>query len=196
MVSAILLSAGLSNRMGGENKLLLPFLPDKNIIQTVADALINSIVDEIIVVVGHDSSNVIETLSDRAVKFITNSNYKDGMTTTIQQGVLNSNPESNGFLICLADQPYLKSEDYSLIVDKFNKLIKSKNSAIVIPTYQGKRGNPVCFSSNYKEQILNHPNRKGCKGIIRKNSKYVYEFEMQNAGIVHDIDTPSDYQDI
>lgn len=190
MMSAIVLAAGLSTRMGGVNKLLLPF-KGKTVIVTVVEHLINAGIEEIIVVTGNDAEQVKNLLKHLSVKIIYNENFKLGMTSSIKKGVLGV--KGNGYMICLGDMPFITNEEYLQIRTFFEKQRLLNDACICIPTFKNKKGNPVVFSSFYKSEISKHTNMEGCKGIIAGNKQNVYKLEMNTANILKDIDTADTY---
>ncbi len=189
-MSAIVLAAGLSTRMGGVNKLLLPF-KSKTVIVTVVEHLINAGIEEIIVVTGNDAEQVKNLLKHLDVKVIYNEDFKKGMTSSIKKGV--SGVKGNSYMICLGDMPFITNEEYLQIRTFFEKLKHLNEACICIPTYKNKKGNPVVFSSFYKSEIFKHTNIEGCKGIITGNQQNVYKLEMKEANILKDIDTADNY---
>jgi molybdenum cofactor cytidylyltransferase len=187
-ITSIILAAGVSSRMGVINKTLLPFA-GKSIIETTVDAVINSVTDEVIVVLGFESAKVRAVLAGRAVRFVENDNYTSGMTSSIQSGVQAANPGSDGYLICLSDMPLLTSDDYNLIMGQ----LKPEIRCIVKPFFQGEGGNPVLFSAHFKEAILQHQQAEGCRGLVQANKEFVISVEFDNNRILSDIDTSGDY---
>ncbi len=190
MMSAIVLAAGLSTRMRGVNKLLLPF-KGKTVIVTVVEHLINACIEEIIVVTGNDAKQVKNLLKHLDVNVIYNEDFKKGMTCSIKKGVLSVT--GNSYMICLGDMPFINNKEYSQIRTFFEKKRHLNDACICIPTYKNKKGNPVVFSSYYKSEILQHTNIEGCKGIIAGNQQNVYKLEMKAANILKDIDTHDNY---
>ena len=190
MMSAIVLAAGLSTRMGEVNKLLLPF-KEKTVIVSVVDNIINSGFEEVIVVTGYDAEKVQNLLKHLDTKIIYNENFKKGMTSSIQKGVSISKGDS--YMICLGDMPFVTNGEYLHIRTFFEKQRYLNEACICVATYQNKKGNPVVFSSFYKNDILKQSNTEGCKEIILSNKQNVYSVEMNTANILKDIDTCDDY---
>ena len=190
MMSAIVLAAGLSTRMGGVNKLLLPF-KGKTVIVTVVEHLVNAGIEEIIVVTGNHAEQVKNLLKHLDVKVIYNEDFKKGMTSSIKKGVLGV--KGNSYMICLGDMPFITNEEYLQIRTFFEKQRHLNDACICIPTYKNKKGNPVVFSSFFKSEIFKHTNMEGCKGIIAGNQQNVYKLEMKAANILKDIDTADNY---
>ncbi len=87
MISAIVLAAGTSSRMGAKNKLLLPF-KSSTFIENLVAQLLKSTVDEVIVVLGHEKDNIKQVLTQKELVFTVNINYNSGMTSSIQAGII------------------------------------------------------------------------------------------------------------
>ena len=189
MKSAIIVAAGLSRRMGEENKLLLSFR-GKALFLHIVDEVLKSEIDEIIVVVGYESEEIIKALGERKVKVVDNVNYEQGLTSSIQAGVLNCNEKTEGYLICLSDMPFVKTKHINLIMNEFEK--GNKNS-IIIPKINNKRSHPIFLSNVYQNEILNHKNPNGCKLIIEKNKTKI-RFIYSSEDFSQDIDTPEIYK--
>lgn len=190
MVSAIVLAAGLSTRMGSKNKLLLPF-ETKTVIVTIVENILHSGSEEVIVVTGYDAEQVQNQLKHLAVKIIYNDDFKKGMTTSIQKGVSVAN--GNGYMICLSDMPFITAGEYLQLKTFFEKQRQLNEACICVAEHKNKTGNPVIFSSFYKTEILKHTNMQGCKEIIRSNKQNVYNVEMNSANILKDIDNDDNY---
>lgn len=192
MISAIILAAGESKRMGKTDKRFLT-LEGKWLVQHVLEHLLASKVAEIILVRnGVDDEQLIGFQSER-VKIVVNENYQKGMTTSIQKGVSVATEQAKGYLICLADQPLLTAEEYNLLLEAFLKPQRVQTTPIIVPFYEGKKGNPVLFSAHYKTAILTHQEMEGCKGIVQANKSNIVEIEMPTSHILLDVDTPADY---
>src|SRR4051812_30983807 len=107
MVTAIVLAAGLSKRMGSINKLLLQY-KGKTIIETTLINILASKIDEVIVVTGHEEEKVQAAIQHLPVTIIHNSDYAKGMTTSIQIGIKHA--KESGYMICLGDMFKITSD--------------------------------------------------------------------------------------
>lgn len=191
-ISAILLAAGLSSRMQGPNKLLLE-LDGKTVIQHTYEQLARSEVDEIIVVTGRDETLVRKCLFIRPVdKFIHNAQFEQGMTTSIQAGVRVATNEA--YMICLADMPLLTAGNYKDVINAFKQVYPEDQRAILTPLVNGKRANPVVFSSYYQQAILSHRQKEGCRDIVLGNINHRVEYISENPAYLQDLDTPEDFK--
>ena len=191
MISAIVLAAGESRRMGEQNKLLLP-IGGEVLIRKFVKSVCASDVDDVLVVVGHEAEKIKNILQGQPVRFVANPSYLVGMTTSIQSGVRAVSPESDGLLICLSDMPFAETSDFNCLIHAFNDFRLPESSLIVVPVFQEKRGNPVLFSREFREKILQHKG-EGCRGILQKYPQCVMEVMMENDNVFRDVDTPEDY---
>lgn len=194
MISAILLAAGESRRMGERNKLLLPF-KQKTIIEHIAETLHHSDAGEVIVVVGHQAEKVRKALPLENLIIVENPHFQDGLTTSIHAGIQAAAAHSDGFMICLSDLPFIEANEFNHLINQFQNALRKFPQQIQVPVFQGKRGNPVIFSAYYRNEILEHKEQMGCKGIVRQNREQVLEVEMTLNHILMDIDTAEDYHE-
>lgn len=190
MLSAIVLAAGLSKRMGTANKLLLKY-KNRTVVEIVVENVIASGIEEVIVVTGHEPELIQNVLSNLPVKTVYNPFYEKGMTTSIQTGITLS--QGNGYMICLSDMVLLTSEDYSSLKASFEQEVQVDKKCICIPVYNGQKGNPVIFSAYYRELILQCEYMEGCKNIIADYKENVHLVQMNTSNILTDIDNPEDY---
>ena len=191
MIAAIVPAAGMSTRMG-RNKLLLAF-EGKALIAQAVDTLLESEVDEIIVVLGHEADKVKEKLRGKQVTFVENSNYRQGMSTSIRAGLGAVSSGATAIMIYLADQPLLEPEDVNRLIGAFAEA-RDQGKSIVVPFFHGQRGNPVILDSSYKEAILEVVGEVGCKRVIKRNPDKVLVVEMETDHVVRDVDRIEDYE--
>ncbi len=179
--------------MEGGHKLLMAY-HGKPIFRHVLDELLNSQVKEIVIVLGH-SHNEIEKLvpANSRISVVVNEGYKQGMTSSIQCGVKAANPLVQGYLIAVADMPKLTSDDLNLLLEAFIGNVNSLSRPIIVPTYNGQRGNPVIFHASYRNEILGHQYPEGCRQIVVDHAAQSIEVAMRDdAG--GDVDTQQDYE--
>jgi molybdenum cofactor cytidylyltransferase len=202
MVSAVVLAAGMSTRMG-RNKLLLTFR-DKPLVVHAVDTLLASKAGEIVVVLGHESEKVWSQLEDyagqvpsggqrRRVHLVKNPDYRDGLSTSVRAGVEAVSPEAEAIMICLADQPLLEPADVDRIIAAF-ATAKAEHKMIVVPFFKEERGNPVILDASLRDSILGIVGDVGCKGVIKRFPEKVYAIEMENDHVVRDVDDVQAYE--
>ena len=190
-VSAILLAAGLSNRMQGPNKLLMHLDGTPIISQTYA-ALVSSEINHVVVVTGRDADTLKEviTLRDND-QFVHNEAFETGMTSSIQTG-LKQILDSQAVIICLGDMPLLTSEDYDLLINTFEKMAGADK--ILVPWYNETRANPVIFGSDFFGEISQHKAANGCVGVIKNHPEKVLNLKVASERFIRDLDTPEDFK--
>lgn len=187
-ISAILLGAGESKRMG-QNKLLLPW-GKKTILHQSLQALLHSRVKEVILVVNDHIGPIVHTLHDRRVKVVINPDYRQGISRSIQKGVEATDPNCNGILIALADQPFIQSRTINVLIEAFHE----KGEKIIVPSFRGKRGHPVIFPKKFREELLRLIGDEGGKTILRRHPEEIQVVSVKASGVIRDIDTPRDYR--
>ena len=183
MISAILLAAGQSKRMNGENKLVKK-IKDIPVIKHSVRNIMASSIDELIVVLGHQKE-IIEKLIDKneKIKFVFNKDYESGMASSIKTGLNNLSEKAEAFFICLGDMPMVNADIY-------NQLIKSRNQKdIIVPTYKGQPGNPVLFDKLMKEKIMNITGDVGAKTILELNKDKILNIETNDKSITKNFNT-------
>ena len=190
MISAILLAAGQSKRMDGENKLIKEIQGAPLIKHSVKNILAAS-VDELIIVLGYQKET-IEKLIDKnnKIKFVFNKDFESGMASSIKTGLNNLSYKTEAFFICLSDMPMVNHDIY-------NQLIKSKDKKeIIIPTYKGQRGNPVLFDKSMKEKIMNISGDAGAKKILELNKDKILNLEINDQSIIKGFDTQDNFNSL
>ena len=195
MISAIVLAAGMSRRMEGENKLLLPF-GDKTMLETTLGQILASGVGEVVVVTGHEAEQVQGILKNRPVKITFNPDFSTGMTTSIQAGIRAASPEIQGFMICLSDMPLIDSAIYRQLAEVFFEKIKTAPRVIVQLVFENTPGNPVIFSAVFKNEILALEHPEGCKPIVQANREFVVRVSVSSDSILRDADTLADFEKV
>ena len=187
MISAILLAAGQSKRMG-QLKQLMPF-GQSTIVEQAVDNLVGSAVDEVIVVVGYKAEDVIKAIAAKPIKLVINPDYEQGMSTSIIAGLNVVHSGVQGVMLALGDQPLVDSQTINRLIDEF----RDRDKGIAIPTYQGRRGHPIIFAIKYKEKLLELKGDVGGRQIIKDHPNDVLEVVVNSESIIADFDTTGDY---
>jgi molybdenum cofactor cytidylyltransferase len=190
MLSAIVLAAGESKRMGAL-KQLMP-LGKSTLLEQTVDNLLNSSVDETIVVVGHKAEEITKAITPRPVRIVPNPDYQQGMSTSIIAGLKKADPRSQAVLLALGDQPLVESGTINQLIDAF----KHHDKGIAVPTHRNRRGNPIIFSIKYKEELLKLKGDIGGREIIKTHPDDVLEVAVDSESVISDIDTRDDYQQL
>ena len=195
MISAVILAAGESRRMGKQNKLLLPIGGEALLVKLVASVCASD-VGQVLVVIGHEAEKIRRELNEFPLNFVYNPNFSEGMTTSIKYGVKVVSHECDGLLICLGDMPFINTSEINKLIHAYAKNRIKGEGLIVVPVFKRQRGNPVLFSIEFKNDILEHKIESGFKEVIMKNSDSVMEIEMDDEKMLLDVDTMEDYQSV
>ena len=187
-MSAILLAAGESRRMGSINKLTLP-IGNTPLLRRTAQMLSRCGLKELVVVVGHQQHIARETLRGLKLRVVYNENYRDGQMASVGVGLAALEKPCDGIMICLSDQVLLDVEDIGHIRHGF----ESCPTSIMVPVYKGARGNPVVLDYSHRENILADKKNLGCRRLIEKNPELVTALEMPNDHVLVDLDTQEAY---
>ena len=187
MISAILLAAGQSKRMNGENKLTkeIKSIP---LIKLSVKNILDSSIDELIIVFGYQKE-IIEKLIDenKKIKPVFNKDFESGIASSIKTGLNHMSKKTTAFFICLGDMPLVNQDIYNL-------LIKSKNNKeIIIPTYKGQQGNPILFLITMKEKIMTIQGDVGAKKILELNKDKIMSVQIDDQGITKDFNTEENF---
>jgi molybdenum cofactor cytidylyltransferase len=181
-IDGIVLAAGLSSRMG-KYKMSLK-LGSKTVIESCIEPMYD-LCSNIIVVVGYNYNTIVQILKPyKKVKIVLNSCYMEGMFSSVKLALNEVTAER--FFLIPGDYPVIKRETYE-------RMIESKEN-IVIPVYQGQTGHPILVNSNLIYKILDDPNYSSLRDFI-KYCGFI-TVEVQDEGILMDIDTIEDYKKV
>ncbi len=198
---AIILAAGTSSRMGqGRNKLLLP-LRAKPVLAHVVEAVLGSRARPIILVLGHQSSEVQAQiqpyLAEQSIQLVENPDFALGQSTSMQVGLrallaLPAADQPASILFLLGDQPMITSQ----MLDALSALHVQSNKRIVLPLYNGKRGNPVSFALDLAPALLQVSGDEGGRSLLKRYPEEIATLEMGTEGANIDVDTWEAYQQV
>jgi molybdenum cofactor cytidylyltransferase len=175
----------------GRTKQLLEW-KGRTILQRVLENISNSRVEEVILVLGHEADRILEAVDSRRAKVVINKGYREGMITSIQQGLMNLNDKAEAFFIVLADQPAVEPEVFDRLIGEFKRAAPQKT--IILPCFHGRRGHPALFGTKYRNEAFRIKGDVGFRGILQEHPEDILEVEMDTDSILKDIDTPDDYQ--
>ena len=191
-ISATILAAGSSQRMNGNNKLLLPF-KDKTLINAVCQTLINSQLEPIFIVTGFENKKVSKSLPKSIDKIIYNRNWSNGMGKSINKAIRSLPSNIDGNMIVLGDMPLITVRT----INKLRKVfLQHDGNKIIYADYLGKQANPVIFPKRFFDEILHLDGDEGCKKIIEKNRKSSVDVSIDSSEVIFDCDTKEDYSDL
>jgi len=188
MISAILLGAGESRRMGFD-KLSLPW-GKETVFERCLETLLRSRVQEVVIVRGPRNSAMRNRFHGKTIKMVTNPHPRAGMSCSIRTGLRAIRLGSDGILIALGDQPFLKARTINALIRAFDR----EKERIIIPAFQGKTGHPVIFHKAYKKELMNLKGDVGGRSIIERHRENVRVVKVKSNGVLKDVDTWQDYE--
>ena len=188
MISAILLAAGESRRMG-EFKQLLSFA-GQTFVECCADRLLAARIDEVVVVTGHRETDVRGVLGGRAVRFAHNPDYREGMSASVKCGIAAVSPAASAVLVALVDQPQIETAIINRVIDEYEK----RRGLVVIPTYGGRNGHPVLIDLRLRDELLGFDPAQGLRQVIHAHTDSIVHIEVMTDSVLTDFDYPEDYR--
>ena len=191
-ISSIVLAAGMSKRMLIGNKLLLK-VKNKTLIEKTLDNIISANFSKVSVVLGHDNILIANLLKNYNVNLYYNSKYKEGISSSIVEGVNKNNMNSDGIMICLADMPEVSKCVYNKMLLAFQSNYKKNIPLIIMPIHNKIKGNPILFSKHFFNDLKKLKGDIGAKKLILRNEKYIKRINITINSILNDIDTPIAY---
>ena len=187
---AILLAAGLSRRMGADNKLLLKVM-GKPMIAHVTQTYLSAITGSVTVITGYQSEYIERALADLPVNFVHNPDFAAGQQSSVVEG-LRSQSHMGATLMGLGDQPLLRVENLLWLLH----LHQRDPSKVTVPYRCGRRGNPIVIPSDLRPMMLANPKSAGCRKFTRDNPHLVTMVDTASDGFFADVDTPEDYHNL
>ncbi len=187
-VPGIILAAGKSLRMG-KNKLLLPFR-GKPILQHVIDAALQSSLSPLILVLGSDSDAIRSNVDLRNISVIENKDFSCGYGSSLQVGLRALSDSCAGAMFLLGDQPLLTAQTIEALLLAFQK----EPERWVAPSWNGQRGNPVITPASWFDRIFALKGDTGPREHLKEPSARLKLVDVDDRGVVFDIDSPEDYE--
>jgi molybdenum cofactor cytidylyltransferase len=189
MIAGLILAAGESSRMGTDKALLL--YRGRTFVETNVQALRDAGLRRITVVLGHHADEIRGKTNLEGAEVVVNENYARGQTSSLQAGLQKlASPEVEAVILSLVDHPGFSPETVRTMVARF----RETQCAVVIPTYQNRRGHPVLIAQSLFDELLRLTPDTGANAILRQHHSEKDMVEINDPGILLDIDTPEGYQ--
>jgi molybdenum cofactor cytidylyltransferase len=187
-VAAIVLAAGRSSRMG-LNKLTAE-IGGKPLVRIAAEQAVASRAKPVIVVTGHEREKVEAALAGLPVTFVHNSQYADGLGSSLKTGIAAVPPEADATIVCLADMPRV---DAALIDRLIAAYDPERGALVVVPSVEGRRGNPVLWSRRFFPDLMAVEGDIGARNLIANYTEAVTEVPVPGPAASIDVDTPESF---
>lgn len=190
-VSAVVLAAGTSTRMG-RAKQLLPLGGATVLAQTIENVRAAAL-HEIVLVLGASAEAIRRQLPPSVIaslKIVMNPGYGQGMASSLRVGLSHVDAGSDAALIVLGDQPFIQPQTVHQIMDGYHRT----RAPIIIPSYQGNRGNPVLLDRSVFSEVMALEGDIGCRAIFINHLNAIIKVEVEDPGVLLDIDSEDDYE--
>jgi molybdenum cofactor cytidylyltransferase len=181
-VAALVLAAGQGSRFGPRFKLLAP-LDGKPLVRHVVEAALASSADPVLVVIGHRAEEVEAALADLPVTFVRNPDYAEGLSTSLRAGLDRCPAAADAVIVLLGDMPLVEPA----LIDRLIGAWDGTASAVV-PTCEGRRGNPVLLSGALAPALRTLEGDAGAGPVLRMRSD-VLELPVSDRSVLMDVDT-------
>lgn len=188
MIVAVVLAAGRSARMGRPKPLLV--LDDgRCFLQAILDTARSGGAGDVRVVLGHDAEAIVrEALLDPRLA-VENPDPASGMLSSVRAGVRALPPACSGFLLWPVDQPLVRAATVQKLIATFEE----GRPPLVVPVHTGRRGHPTLFDARLADEVVAAPDDVGARAVVHRHEGDLREVEVDDPGVVTDIDTPEAY---
>lgn len=188
MISAIVLAAGQSTRMG-EYKMLLPW-GQTSVIGHVVATILEAGVNDVYAVTGGHQIELKEALKEYKINYLYNQDFEDGeMLTSVQVGLSGLGNECDAALIVLGDQPQIESRVVREIVERN----VSTHHKIIVPSYKMHRGHPWLIEKLFWKDILNLLPPQSLRNFLNMHYEVIDYLNVETPSVLQDLDTKNDY---
>jgi len=185
-LAAIVLAAGRSTRMGGPNKLVAE-INGRPLVRIAAQEALASQARPVIVVTGHQRERVEAAVDGLDVVTVHNPDFADGLSTSLKAGIAAVPADADGAIVCLGDMPQVDAK----LIDRLLSAFDPENGAfVVVPTIDGKRGNPVVWSRRFFPELAAIDGDVGARHLIASYPEAVAEVPLTGNAALVDVDTP------
>ena len=191
-IMGVILAAGNSTRMGKDNKLLRN-VGDASLVRNTAVEMLNSDVDSCSIVLGYQSDKVAEVIKDLNINLILNPFWQEGQASSLKAALNTLDDTYSDLLIMLGDLPGVKSRHINRVIEE-HLLTNNRRSKITIPSFNGKKGNPVIWGRSFFPDLSNLEGDVGGRALFKHHPAAINLLDMDDPAVVTDTDTPEDFE--
>jgi molybdenum cofactor cytidylyltransferase len=184
-VAAVVLAGGRSTRMGGPNKLLAE-IGGRPLVRMAVEEALASRARPVIVVTGHQRDRVAAALAGLPVTFVHNPDFAQGLSTSLKAGIAAVPTDVDAAVVCLGDMPQVGAGLIDRLLAAFDP---DKGALVVVPTTDGKRGNPVVWGRRFFADLAHIEGDVGARHLLAGFRDAVVEVAVADRGALADVDT-------
>ena len=185
-IAAVVLAAGRSTRMGAVNKMIAE-IGGKPLVRIAVEQALASAASPLIVVTGHQREKIEAALAGLAVRFVHNADYAEGLGTSLKAGIAAVPAEADGAIVCLGDMPQVDAALIDRLIAAFDP---ERGALVVVPSIEGRRGNPVVWSRRFFHDLMQIQGDIGARHLIGNYAEAVAEVPLAGEAALTDVDTP------
>jgi molybdenum cofactor cytidylyltransferase len=185
-VAAVVLAAGRSTRMGAVNKLIAD-IGGKPLVRLAVEQALASKASPVIVVTGHERARVEAALKGLKVRTAYNADYAEGLGSSLRTGIAAVPEDADGAMICLGDMPQVDAALIDKLIAAFDP---ERGALVVVPTTNGRRGNPVVWARRFFPDLMAVEGDIGARHLIGGYAEAVAEVPVDGNAVLTDVDTP------
>jgi molybdenum cofactor cytidylyltransferase len=187
-IEGVLLAAGMSNRMGDENKLLAE-ISGTPMIRHIAETMKQSRLDNITVILGHDAEAVSAALDGIEARLVFNPDYRKGQSTSLRTALNHLDAATTDVMVFLGDMPLVDSAAVDRLIAAHAKT-ENRPSCITLPVIEGQRGNPVIWGESFFAEIAGITGDTGARPLFEAYPAAINAVPFEGPDLLFDADTP------
>jgi molybdenum cofactor cytidylyltransferase len=188
-VAAVVLAAGRSTRMGAINKLIAE-IGGKPLVRIAAEQALASRASPVIVVTGHERERVEAALAGLPLRLVHNPDFAEGLGTSLKAGIAAVPEDADAAIVCLGDMPQVDSQLIDRLIAGFDP---GRGALVVVPSIEGRRGNPVLWSRRFFPDLMAVQGDIGARHLIASYTEAVVEVPVAGEAALTDVDTPESF---
>ena len=191
-IMGIILAAGNSSRMGKDNKLLRN-IGGASLVRNTAIEMLKSDIDSCSIVLGYQSDKVAAVIKDLNINLILNPFWEKGQASSLKAALNTLDSSYSDILVMLGDLPGVKSKHINKIIEE-HLLANNRKSKITIPSFNGKKGNPVIWGKSFFPDLSNLEGDVGGRTLFDQHPAAINLLVMEDEAVITDTDTPEDFE--
>lgn len=187
-VAAIVLAAGLSERMGELKPLL--HLGGVTILERTVTLFQGAGIDDVRVVTGHRGDELEPLLTKLGARTVANPRYPEGMFSSVVRGVSTLGPEVDPFFVLPVDVPLVRAAT----IRRMLRFYRQEKREVIYPRFMGERGHPPLIAGSHAREIAAWQGEGGLKAVLAQWESAALDVDVADGNILLDMDTPDDYR--